>query len=400
MEINILNQLKQTAQAFGVMYHRYKDQISIEKDGDMRLFHILGIKPDFTKSIENAAELCEEGILYVVIDRYHLYYMSFLYEETIIALGPFVVNEAEEFLPEVMDINQIPVIFQKELQEFYNSLPLVKELTVLESLVMMNMRYLFPEQIDIKRIYVENFTYEVTTYDELQHLEEHRISMQAIEYRYKIEERFMSAISSGDIEKVMEIEKELSNYRLTPRAAGEFRNKQNFLIILNTLMRRAVQNADVHPAHIDSLSTSFANKIEVAKNETDLRKISREMTRRYCLLVRNYSLIGHSDMVRDVMNYIDFNLTEDLSLNAIADKISVSASYLSKQFKKENEKTLTDYVNGKRMYASLKYLAATDLPIQSVAELVGIYDENYFSRLFKRYQQMTPSKYRSLMKGE
>ena len=61
---------------------------------------------------------------------------------------------------------------------------------------------------------------------------------------------------------------------------------------------------------------------------------------------------------------------------------------------------LTDYVNAKRVYTSLKYLAATDLPVQSVAELVGIYDENYFSRLFKKYQQTTPSKYRSLMKGE
>ena len=62
------------------------------------------------------------------------------------------------------------------------------------------------------------------------------------------------------------------------------------------------------------------------------------MIRKYCLLVRNHSLTGHSEMVRDAMNYIDFNLTEDLSLNAIAEKISVNASYLSKQFKKENEK--------------------------------------------------------------
>ena len=100
------------------------------------------------------------------------------------------------------------------------------------------------------------------------------------------------------------------------------------------------------------------------------------------------------------MNYIDFNLNEDLSLNVIAEKYAVNASYLSKQFKKENEMNLTEYVNRKRLEASLKYLAATDLPIQNIAELVGIYDENYFSRLFKKYQQMTPSKYRSLMKNE
>lgn len=182
--------------------------------------------------------------------------------------------------------------------------------------------------------------------------------------------------------------------------ASKFRNEQNSLIVLNTLMRRAVQDADVHPAHIDHLSTDFANKIEMAKNAGDLRKISRDMTRKYCILVQNHSLMGHSKMVRDAMNYIDFNLNEDLSLNAIAEKLVVNASYLSKQFKKENELNLTEYVNRKRMNTSLKYLAATDLPIQNVAELVGIYDENYFSRLFKKYQQITPSKYRSLMKNE
>jgi YesN/AraC family two-component response regulator len=105
-------------------------------------------------------------------------------------------------------------------------------------------------------------------------------------------------------------------------------------------------------------------------------------------------------MVRDAINYIDFNLTEDLSLNAIAEKLSVSASYLSKQFKNENNKTLTNYVNEKRVFTSLKYLATTDLPIQNVAELVGIYDENYFSRLFKKYQNITPSKYRNLMRRD
>ena len=210
----------------------------------------------------------------------------------------------------------------------------------------------------------------------------------------------MEAIRSGNLERVLEIEKIFSNYRLSPRLASKFRNDQNMLIVLNTLMRRAVQDEDVHPAHIDHLSTDFANKIEMAKNEGDLRTISRAMIRKYCMLVQNHSLAGHSKMVRDVMNYIDFNLNEDLSLNVIAEKYAVNASYLSKQFKKENEMNLTEYVNRKRLGASLKYLAATDLPIQNIAELVGIYDENYFSRLFKKYQQMTPSKYRSLMKNE
>lgn len=401
MEIDAFQQLKQTVQAFGLPYHKYQAQETVENEAGQRLYRILGTEPETGRTAAEIAELCTKGTLYIIVDQYQRYEMFFLYGADVVEIGPFIVDTAEEILPGVMGKKQIPMLFQKELREYYNSLPLVKDLSVLESLIMTNMKYLLDENTDIVRAYIEDFGKEDTVpYNELQLLEENKVSMETIETRYKIEDHFMEAIRSGNLEKVLEIEKIFSNYRLTPRVASQFRNGQNMLIVLNTLMRRAVQDADVHPAHIDHLSTDFANKIEMAKNEGELRTISRAMTRKYCMLVQNHSLAGHSKIVRDAMNYIDFNLNEDLSLNVIAEKFAVSASYLSKQFKKENEMNLTEYVNRKRLGASLKYLAATDLPIQNIAELVGIYDENYFSRLFKKYQQMTPSKYRSLMKNE
>ena len=43
-----------------------------------------------------------------------------------------MVDTTEEILQGVMEKNHIPVIFQKELREYYNSLPLVNDLSVLE----------------------------------------------------------------------------------------------------------------------------------------------------------------------------------------------------------------------------------------------------------------------------
>ena len=400
MEINVLAQLEEIVNIFGVDFHRFREGDKVEKTYDVRLYELLNIKPPFDRGLSEALKLCDLGGLYIVVDSFFIQNMAFIYDNSMIVIGPFIISSAEDILPKVMEKNNIPVSFQKELKEFYNSLPLVTDLLILEKIVMQHMSYLMPKGVEIVRSHIENFAYEVTQYDELQMLEEQKISMEAIEHRYGIEDRFMEAIRSGNAEKVYDIAREFSGYRMSPRVANGFRNGQNSLIILNTLMRRAVQEADVHPAHIDRLSEDFANRIEAAKNEAELNMISRDMTRKYCLLVRNHSLIGHSEMVRDAINYIDFNLTEDLSLNAIAEKLSVSASYLSKQFKNENNKTLTNYVNEKRVFTSLKYLATTDLPIQNVAELVGIYDENYFSRLFKKYQNITPSKYRNLMRRD
>lgn len=119
---------------------------------------------------------------------------------------------------------------------------------------------------------------------------------------------------------------------------------------------------------------------------------------KYCLMVRNHSRKGYSIIVQDALNYIDFNIREPLSLKLISDRINISSSYLSTQFKKETGRTLTDYINEKRIHDSLVLLATTELPVQEVAERVGIYDENYYARLFKKYQNQTAKQYRSMIK--
>ena len=139
------------------------------------------------------------------------------------------------------------------------------------------------------------------------------------------------------------------------------------------------------------------HRIEAAHSIYELVALADDMIRKYCLLVKNYSLRGYSEMIRRVINYIDFNLQEDLKLSAIASVLNVNASYLSGQFKKEMGKSLTEYVNEKRISASFPYLATTGIPIAVIAEKVGIYDENYFTKLFKRCQGMTPREYRQLM---
>ena len=208
----------------------------------------------------------------------------------------------------------------------------------------------------------------------------------------------MSAVRTGDMEKVIEVQKKVHQYRLKPRSKDTLRDTKNLMIVWNTLLRKAVQEADVHPAYIDRISENFAKKIENCIHINELASVSRNMMHKYCLLVRNHLLQGHSPMVRDALNYIDFHIREPLSLKLISEQVNVSSSYLSAQFKKETGKTLTDYINEKRIHESLVLLAATELPIREVAERVGIYDESYYARLFKKYQNQAAKQYRNMMK--
>ncbi len=397
MEINILEQIKETAQAFGVNCAFLNKDSDWEYEWDSRIYKSLGVRVIFDENLENALHMCTPGTMYVVRDSYETVMVVFLYQESIVAIGPFVTANTEELLPVVTENNRIPEDKLPELREIYNTYALIINLSVLEDLIVMNMKYLFPG-VTISKQHLENVRYSTSMFEEIRIMDENRMSMEAVEARYRVEDEFMNAVASGDYERVLEVNKKFLAYRMSPRTNDEIREMKNRLVILNTLLRRAVLSAQVHPAHIDRLSGDFARKIEVAAKAQEIVSIARDMPRKYCLLVTNYSLEGYTELMRNIINYIDFNLTEDLSLNAIATRFSVNASHLSKQFKKEIGKTLTDYVNEKRIVTSLKYLATTEYSVQSVAELVGIYDENYYSRLFRKVQGTTPSQYRKLIK--
>jgi YesN/AraC family two-component response regulator len=78
----------------------------------------------------------------------------------------------------------------------------------------------------------------------------------------------------------------------------------------------------------------------------------------------------------------------------------MNASSLSAKFKKETGCTLTDYINQRRVNASLILLVTTKLPVGEVAEKVGYINRNYYSRIFKKIEGMTPKEYRESMRGE
>lgn len=119
-----------------------------------------------------------------------------------------------------------------------------------------------------------------------------------------------------------------------------------------------------------------------------------DMIHGYCQLVNNYKKTNYSLLTQKIIAYVNNDLTADLSLKAMSERLSVNASYLSALFKKEMGTPLTDYVNRQRMEQAKKLLVITDLPSRSIAQECGICDVYYFNRLFKKMTGYTPKVYR------
>jgi two-component system response regulator YesN len=106
---------------------------------------------------------------------------------------------------------------------------------------------------------------------------------------------------------------------------------------------------------------------------------------------QNMSLI-----IRKALEYMKTNYNRDITLNDVAEHTFVSSYYLSRLFSKELKRCYVDCLNEIRIEKSKEYLKNESYKSYEVAELVGINDAHYFSKLFKRYTGYTPSEYREL----
>ena len=209
------------------------------------------------------------------------------------------------------------------------------------------------------------------------------MSANLIEERYKIENDLMKAISQGNIDAALNATARMSSFRIADRFKEASRNYRNFLITANTLYRKAAEMGGVHPYLIDKVSCALAKKIETVCTRAEYSHFNREMIRRYCMLVQNYSFQKYTPLVR-----------QGVSLKNLSEELNVNASYLSTVFKKEMGQTVTEYINQRRVEIAILYLNTSSMQIQDIAFRVGICDVNYFSKVFKKITGMTPTKYR------
>jgi two-component system response regulator YesN len=104
----------------------------------------------------------------------------------------------------------------------------------------------------------------------------------------------------------------------------------------------------------------------------------------------------HQRIIYQVEQYIKqhYHYPES-SLMAVSEHIHLTANYVSRLIKRKIGKTFTEWLNEYRMEEAKKLLLNKNNKSYWVAEKVGIQDARYFSQLFRKYTNMTPSEYKN-----
>lgn len=221
-------------------------------------------------------------------------------------------------------------------------------------------------------------------------------SAEMMERRYAFENQFMEAVAKGQTYKGEVFLNAFSPSAFEQRLSDTLRNAKNYMIIMNTLLRKAAENGGVHPIYLDKMSSEFAREIESFNTTKAIPEFMKKIFESYCKLVRKHSTAGYSKLVKNVIIYIDSDISGDLSLKKMAEINDVSVGYLSTCFKRDTGKNFADYVNTRRMSQAKHLLKMTRLQVQTVAQYCGFPDIQYFSKVFKKYTGYTPREYRDI----
>lgn len=377
------------------------NQIPLNIDLGLRLY--LGIEPDNQLILKELMTISESNTITVLTDEFMCNYIIVplpdMVASQLLVCGPYITEEMtrQKLLENAEKQNISPHLFA-QFSRYYGNVTRIPDSSILFALITALGEAIWG---------LDNFTlkkhsrqtnekdYIINT-DSLNELKEESIlTVNLIESRYEAERKMMEAVSKGQAHKIAHMLGHASEFVFEARTEDELRNAKNYMIIMNTLLRKAVQDGGVPPYFIDRISSEFAKKIEAASDEKDIGSLSAEMIERYNNLVKEHTLRNFSPSVQKAMAIVDCDLTADLSLKAVSEELGINESYFSSLFRKETTKTFTHFVNEKRIAHAKKLLTSTSLQIQTVAQHCGILDVNYFTKLFRKYTGTTPGKYRN-----
>lgn len=101
-----------------------------------------------------------------------------------------------------------------------------------------------------------------------------------------------------------------------------------------------------------------------------------------------------SFLVREAIDYINENYAEKISLSDVADACYVSQWHLSKLLSKNTGQNFYEILNTARVESAKLLLEDPSLLIGEISDMVGYSDAPHFSRVFKKFEGVSPNEYR------
>ncbi|WP_158082258.1 AraC family transcriptional regulator [Paenibacillus ferrarius] len=146
-------------------------------------------------------------------------------------------------------------------------------------------------------------------------------------------------------------------------------------------------------------------KLTACETMQDMHEQLTEMLKEVCsnnLAKRKSTLtqIRHQDLqtlTQNIVRFIEENYKDaDMNISMIGLRFDMKSTYLSKLFREQTGEVLLDYMNKVRIVKAKELIESQNITMNEISSLVGFSDVNALIRIFKKYEGVTPGKYKEM----
>jgi AraC-like DNA-binding protein len=177
---------------------------------------------------------------------------------------------------------------------------------------------------------------------------------------------------AGNAERIIDLLGKLFQYKY--RTTEQDRLRNNFRHLIHLSFMKDKQSSMKWSAHFyNDIWTMFCMEVEA---------------------LSQFENIVHDPLMKEAKDWIDQHACNEVKLKVIAKKLNIHPVQLSRRFQAVFDMSPSQYISSIRMEKAKSLLIQTDYTIEEIAEQCGYDNGYYFSRMFTKYTNVNPSKYR------
>lgn len=216
------------------------------------------------------------------------------------------------------------------------------------------------------------------------------ISFKKFKYEFfLISKEIKKSIDINDFKKIFklieEFIEECSNQLYHPQ------NVKKFIIYVINYIQGYIVNEKIEEIIVieemkeNLLNCEYFNELVAGLNE---------IIKKFSGILIDEKNTEYREEITKIISFIKENIKKKITLSMLAKEVNMNESYLSRIFKKETGKNINYYINDIKMKEAIKLLIKSDSLIKQVSIEVGIEDQFYFNKVFKKFYKVSPTEYK------
>lgn len=166
------------------------------------------------------------------------------------------------------------------------------------------------------------------------------------------------------------------------------------IIELVVIISRAAIETGVEAKELLGLNYSYLTDLNKVTDIEELLYKLTEILENFINKVSTTKEKKSKTKVHKMREYINQNFTKEVTASNVAKSAGLSMSRALHLFKEETGMSLSNFITKLRIDYGKYLLLNTDVNIAHLANEIGFYDQSHFTKYFKKFERITPSRFR------